>query len=143
MHLLLVLFAFIIPPQNASAGGSPLVSPKADSAKAILYIFTGSDWCSNCKRFEKNVLNDSVFRNTLDRNRIQVQIIDFPQRKKLPEAEVIQNKNIADKFGFSGSFPTFVLAGNQPDKFRTFYFSNESALLFSRELLNELKRLNE
>ncbi len=53
---------------------------------AILYIFTGSDWCVNCKRMERNILQDTLFIMTMNNHHIRVEFLDFPQ-KKMPQSE--------------------------------------------------------
>ena len=109
----------------------------------VLYIFTGSDWCVNCKRFEKKVLNDSVFLKAIADNHVKIKILDFPQRKKLSPETISYNQGISEEFGFNGTFPTLVLSSKSSKKFKTFYYNNENGTAFSKIVLNELKKLNE
>ena len=108
----------------------------------VLYIFIGSDWCADCKRLEKNVLSDSVFISTMKLNKIAIEIIDFPQRKKLSPDVVKHNETIAESYGFQGIFPTLVLSRSK-DKYETLQYKNEAAAEFSEIVLNKLKYLNE
>ncbi len=121
--------------------------PKADNESSqmsapVLYIFVGSDWCADCKRLEKTVLSDSVFISTMKLNKIEVEIIDFPQRKKLSPDVVKHNQTIAELYGFQGIFPTVVLSRSK-DIFETLQYKNEAAIEFSEIVLNKLKYLNE
>jgi thiol-disulfide isomerase/thioredoxin len=113
------------------------------SDTSILYIFTGSDWCANCKRLEKNVLSDSLFLATMASNKIKIERIDFPQRSKQNPETKKYNSNISEKVGFNGAFPTLVIATKDLSKFSTIYYSNEKSGLFTLTILNELKALDE
>ena len=105
--------------------GSPFVKAQqtivADSAftlarekhKMILLIFSGSDWCKECMRFEKKILRDPVFDRFADSNLIVVQA-DFPQSKKLAPQIIKQNENLAERYNPSGLFPLILLL--RPDQ---------------------------
>lgn len=74
-----------------------------------LFIFEGSDWCTNCFRLKKYILSDSVFKAHLKSKSISSEMIDFPQRKKQKKEEVEYNKAIAEKYTFPGVFPYLIL----------------------------------
>lgn len=74
----------------------------------ILLVFSGSDWCSNCIRFNKEVLQDTSF-NQYIANRLILIKADFPQRKKLPDDVVRENERLAEKYNPQGFFPLIVL----------------------------------
>src|SRR4030095_8447735 len=76
--------------------------------KPLLLVFSGSDWCAPCMRFEKNVLEDPVFERFCDSSLIVLQA-DFPQTKKLLEETVQQNEKLAEKYNPKGTFPLIVL----------------------------------
>ncbi len=59
--------------------------------KCILMVFSGSDWCTNCIRLEKNILQDTIFRNFIQSNLLYMNI-DFPQRKK--QSDLLKKQNI-------------------------------------------------
>lgn len=103
-----------------------------------LFVFTGSDWCSNCKIFEKRVLTDSSFNSTLQANKIDLKKIDFPQRKKLNPVEVQYNDSIANVLKFEGSFPGIYIYNNSNKKTYHILYMNESASAFNVELLKML-----
>ncbi len=79
-----------------------------DSAFRLL-IFEGSDWCTNCRRLEQNILTQEVFKKFLTDNEIVLEKVDFPQRKKLEKSVIAYNDSIATKYDFDGAFPTMLL----------------------------------
>ena len=90
------------------------ISPDSSFALAqqkqeqVLLVFSGSDWCAPCMRFEKKVLNDPSFLQFTEGHLIVVKA-DFPQSKKLSPQTVKENEELARKFNPSGSFPLIVL----------------------------------
>ncbi len=82
------------------------------NTKYKLVFFEGSDWCVNCIRFDRNVLSDPYFKYFLEKQDIEIERIDFPQRKKQDEATKTYNASIAEKFDFQGIFPTIILVEN-------------------------------
>ncbi|HYV93329.1 MAG TPA: thioredoxin family protein [Chitinophagales bacterium] len=99
--------------------------------KMVLLIFSGSDWCRQCMRFEKKILSDSTFDQFADDNLVLLQA-DFPQSKKLPPQTVKQNEILAEKYNPAGSFPLIVLL--RPDQKVLAYlnYSNEDSGDFIR-----------
>ena len=78
------------------------------AAHPILLVFSGSDWCQPCVRFEKQVLSDSTFQAYASEH-LTVQKADFPQRKKLEAAEIEENERLAAQYNPEGKFPYVVL----------------------------------
>lgn len=74
-----------------------------------LIIFEGSDWCSNCRRLEKDILSKKEFQEFLRDHNVELKKIDFPQRKKLKKEIIAYNDAIATKYDFDGTFPTMLL----------------------------------
>ncbi len=130
----------------SGAKGGSLNPVKPDSSArptSVMYVFEGSDWCASCLRFKNKVLNDSAFRAALDSAYTRMELLDFPQRKKLTEQTVSYNNEMAEKLGFNGNFPTIVVYSLKNNKFRTLNYRNEEAPEFLQVLLSELKSLNE
>jgi thioredoxin-related protein len=75
--------------------------------KTLLLNFTGSDWCGWCIRLDKEVFSKAEFVEYAASNLVCVKL-DFPRNKKLPEAEVKQNEELAGKYNVEG-FPTILL----------------------------------
>lgn len=110
----------------------------------VLYVFTGSDWCANCRRFERKVLHDSGFITAMNGKKIRIEILDFPQRKKLSDETVAYNRAMSEKLGFKNVFPTIVLYSSVGNgKQRTIYYRNEAGTEFGTMVLDELKHLDE
>lgn len=93
-----------------------------------LLIFQGSDWCSKCIKLEKSILSDSAFTNYLMKNHIELQLIDFPQRKKQDIETKEKNKNLAEKYEFDGLFPTILLVNNNNNKKSKIIFNNQKTV---------------
>ncbi|HXB32794.1 MAG TPA: thioredoxin family protein [Puia sp.] len=78
------------------------------TGKDILLIFSGSDWCIPCIRFEKKILSDSSFQKFAG-ERLVILVADFPQRKRVPDSLRIQYEALAEQFDPSGQFPQIIL----------------------------------
>ncbi|WP_052594043.1 FAD:protein FMN transferase [Aureispira sp. CCB-QB1] len=76
--------------------------------KAILLVFSGSDWCQPCIRFDKNVLQESSFQAYAEEALVVLKC-DFPQRSQLPKDVVQQNEALAERFNPQGEFPKLLL----------------------------------
>ena len=79
---------------------------KAENKK-ILLDFTGSDWCSWCKKLDKEVFSQQAFKDYADKHLVLVEL-DFPRSFQLPEATKKQNDALAKKFNING-YPTIVI----------------------------------
>ena len=108
-------------------------------AEYELVVFEGSDWCSSCRKFEKEILKDSAVISFLETNKIELVKVDFPQRKKLPEDEKIKNQELAEKYQFKGVFPSIILVTN--DKFIELKSSNNNPEEFIEKLNAEMINL--
>lgn len=88
------------------------------------------------------MLRDSGFIRSIAHENIRIEVLDFPQRKKLSDQTVAYNRAMSEKLGFRNVFPTIVLySGN--GKQRTLYYRNEAGTEFGALVLDELKHLNE
>lgn len=110
----------------------------ADQIRFRLIVFEGSDWCPQCRRLEKEILNDSLFLTQLQSHSVFIERIDFPQRKKLSEPTRLYNTTIAEKYAFDGSFPTIILARTDSFRYRKIIYSNQSIANFMAEV-NKVK----
>lgn len=79
-----------------------------EQQKPILLYFSGSDWCVNCIRFDKQIVQDTVFQNFALDN-ILLYNADFPQRKNINPEQLKQNETLAARYNPEGIFPTIVL----------------------------------
>lgn len=87
--------------------------PTDSLSRPVLLVFSGSDWCQPCIRFEKKVLTDEAFRQFAGTH-LTLEKADFPQRKKLPPDQVRRNEQLAAQYNPEGLFPHVVLL--RPDR---------------------------
>ncbi len=83
----------------------------ARERKAILLDFTGSDWCTFCRKFKKEVLDQPEFLGFARTNLVLVEV-DFPERKRQAAALAQANEALKTRFAV-GIFPTFVLLSSE------------------------------
>lgn len=83
----------------------------ARTQKRVLALFTGTDWCPPCQRFEASVAHSPEF---LDYATIQLVLLklDFPRSTPQPEALRAQNHALLARHGIS-AYPTFLLLDAQ------------------------------
>src|SRR5690606_4970412 len=81
--------------------------------RPILLIFSGSDWCAPCIRFDREVLSDTTVRRFVGEHLIMIRA-DFPQRKSLPDDLVERNERLAEHYNPAGEFPRVLLL--KPDQ---------------------------
>ena len=121
---------------------------QADSNKILaenhtykLYIFEGSDWCTNCLRLERQVLSTTTFEKTLGTHAVALEKVDFPQRKKLSKRLISRNDSLATIYEFDGTFPTLVISRVDTLRFAKIQYSNQSASELSEEIITKTKML--
>jgi len=84
------------------------------SNKFLLLDFTGSDWCGWCKKFDKEILSQSQFKDYARENLVLVEL-DFPRaRLQSPELKR-QNQELANQYQVQG-FPTIVVLNGDGQK---------------------------
>ena len=83
-----------------------LAQAKADK-KLVLLDFTGSDWCSWCKKFDKDTLSTEKF-TAYAKTHLELVTVDFPNQKPQSDALKAANAALQTKYGVEG-FPTLVL----------------------------------
>jgi thioredoxin-related protein len=76
------------------------------SNKMVLAFFTGSDWCTWCKKLEREVLSKPEFA-TWSADRFVLLKVDYPRASKQPENVMVQNRELADRYAeFVHGYPT-------------------------------------
>jgi len=84
------------------------------SNKFLLLDFTGSDWCGWCKKFDREILSQSQFKDYARENLVLVEL-DFPRGKPQSTELRKQNQELAQQYQVQG-FPTIVvLNGDGPN----------------------------
>ena len=141
MKILLYIFLLL------SAVNAPCQAyEKADDAFAkskeqrlpVLLIFSGSDWCNPCIRFQNTVLNDHAFKDFAEKSLV-ILIADFPQRKKISAELVKQNEELAEQYNPAGIFPRLVLLRPDRSLISAVDYSNQTAQVFIRDLTKLLE----
>ena len=81
------------------------------SGKPIFAFFTGKEWCSWCKKLERQVLSKEKFINYAKENLVLLEL-DFPRsRRNLPQKQI----ELARKFNIKG-YPTVILMDSSTNK---------------------------
>jgi thioredoxin-related protein len=75
--------------------------------KLLLVDFTGSDWCSWCKKLHEEVFDKDAFKDEAPKHFVLVEL-DFPHEKKLPNDLKAQNDKLAKRYKIHG-YPTVLL----------------------------------
>lgn len=78
--------------------------------KAIILVFSGSDWCGPCIKLDKQIWKSQEFIDYANENYIMVRA-DFPRKKdnKLPEQQQKKNNQLAEKYNPEGYFPLVIV----------------------------------
>ena len=115
----IIFVSFLLAAQMVTAQNSPVhrLNALIDSAnvedKALMLVFSGSDWCAPCINFKANILTNSKFTAFADSS-LLIYIADFPRKKnnKPTKEQEIFNAFLAEKYNKLGYFP-FVLILNE------------------------------
>lgn len=84
------------------------------AAKPMVLLFTGSDWCSWCKKLDQEVLRTPEFADGVGDKFIFV-LLDFPLNTTAPANLTAQNKKLQKEFDIQG-FPTLIILDHQQKK---------------------------
>ena len=82
--------------------------------KRVLMLFTGSDWCVYCIKWDKEVFSKSEFQDYAKTNFVKV-LVDFPNKKPLPKAQQRANDSLLDKFDVD-EYPCVVVLDSKAKK---------------------------
>ena len=106
--------------------------------KPVFLIFSGSDWCLPCIKFEKEILSSSEFQEFAKKELIVLKA-DFPQRKEQDKSLVEQNEALAESYNPQGYFPHLVLLDKDGKVLTRFNFVNQTVADFIKEFKPFLK----
>ena len=81
------------------------------SDRLVFLFFTGSNWCTWCKRFEAEIIETPAFKAYAAQKLVMVKL-DFPRGVQQPEALVSQNRALSKRYRIDG-YPTIVLLGSR------------------------------
>ena len=91
------------------------------SNKPILMLFTGSDWCPYCIKWEKEAFSKPEFQNYAKSNLVLL-LVDFPEKKKLPKAQAKANDALLEKYKIE-EYPTVVMLNSKAKKVGSFNYT--------------------
>lgn len=110
---IIALFTCLISPGSARALGvwhrdyaAALSEAKADG-KAMLIVFTGTDWIEICGKFYAEILSQPDFINAVS-DKFALLKLEYPKDGNLPRAEAMQKAMLRDAYRIRG-FPMAVL----------------------------------
>ena len=81
-----------------------------ESGKAVVVVFSGSDWCAPCIKIEREIWSDSEFQRLAPEAFVFYRA-DFPRKKenRLPEELAALNGELAERYNSRGAFPLVVV----------------------------------
>lgn len=124
--------------QNWGKNYSTVLANAKKSNKPIFILFTGSDWCTPCMLFYRDVFDKDDFKKFAKEN-LELLAIDFPKGYLLPIEQEKHNREMADKFKIDG-FPTVVLLGNDEKEIARFGFEKKIGQEFNNYVTEKLKK---
>lgn len=124
------IFASVICHAQVLSNANEAFTLAAKTNKPVLLVFSGSDWCQQCIRFDKTVLSDSIFQQ----EKFIVLKADFPQRKKSDPELLKQNELLAEAYNPKGLFPHIVLLRSDKAVISVLNYYQQSASQFIKEL---------
>lgn len=74
--------------------------------KLVLIDFTGSDWCSWCKKLDQETFSKQKFTDYAEKNLVLVQL-DYPMNKPQTDELKAANAALAKKYNIEG-YPTLI-----------------------------------
>lgn len=77
------------------------------SGKAVIMLFTGSDWCPPCKAQEKEIFGSAEFKAWAKEHAVLVEL-DFPRAKAQSDEQKKHNAELKEKYAPRG-FPTVLV----------------------------------
>jgi len=83
----------------------------ASRDRQVFLFFTGSNWCTWCKRFEAEIIETPAFKAYAAQKLVMVKL-DFPRGVQQPEGLVSQNRALSKRYRIDG-YPTIVLLGSR------------------------------
>lgn len=110
---LCLLISASTPSPNWMTDYDQAVAKAQQADKAILMVFSGSDWCRPCIQLEQEVFETDTFKALSNAHFVLLKV-DFPRAKKnrLSKEQTAQNAQLAEKYNPQGAFPLSVILSN-------------------------------
>jgi protein disulfide-isomerase len=100
--------------------------------RPVLLNFTGSDWCTWCNEFKKEVFDQKLFLEFAKKNLVLLEV-DFPSRKSQPANVVSQNQALDKRFNIR-RYPTMILIDEKGNEMAKNYYQRGGAEEYVRYL---------
>lgn len=112
----------------------------SSEGKAVLAVFTGSDWCPYCIQLEKNYFSKPEFTEAVE-NDLVLLFIDIPRNKsKLDIKAASLNPQLVEKYGVPG-FPTVLFLDGEGNLLgQAQSYDNMPPAAWGRYLVEEARR---
>lgn len=136
-YIAALLWAFNASGQAFEKADDAFAKSKAQKLP-VLIVFSGSDWCNPCIRFQNTILIDHAFADFAEKTLVILNA-DFPQRKKLSNELVKQNDTLAEQYNPAGIFPRLVLLRPDRSLISTIAYNNQTAQVFIVQLTKLLE----
>ncbi len=106
---LLLLISNLLFSQNWQANYQKAEEQARTEQKAMVVVFSGSDWCAPCIKLDRAVWQSDAFAKASENWVIYK--ADFPKKKQnqLPNELKAQNEKLAEKYNPNGIFPLVVM----------------------------------
>lgn len=106
---LLLLISNLLFSQNWQANYQKAEEQARAEQKAMIVVFSGSDWCAPCIKLDRTVWQSESFAKASENWVIYK--ADFPKKKQnqLPNELKAQNEKLAEKYNPNGIFPLVVM----------------------------------
>ena len=100
--------------------------------KRLVMLFTGSDWCAYCIKWEKEVFSTTHFQDYAKANLVLL-MVDFPEKKPLPKPQKKANDALFDKYKIE-MYPTVVVLDSKGKKTKSFNYTEGGPQAFLGKL---------
>lgn len=138
--LLFLLLGSLGYSQNWKTDFEEAKNQAAKENKNILLVFSGSDWCTPCMKLDNVVWKSDAFILESEKSWV-IYKADFPKKKanQLSPEQSERNKNLAEKYNRSGSFPLVILLDKSAKVIGMTGFKNVSATEYI-QLIHSLEK---
>ena len=118
LKIYLVLFPLIF---SGDIFFSQSLEQSIEEEKEILLVFSGSDWCTFCIRFNDLILENEKSGKAIGDKYI-IHVADFPKRKKLSKIKISENEWRAESYNPKGTFPKIVIIDPISQDYKTIIY---------------------
>lgn len=113
----------------------PAIAEAKSEEKAILMVFSGSDWCKPCIRLKEEVFEQASFA-TSTQGKFSLLKVDFPRRRKnkLSQEVLDYRASLAERYNPKGYFPWVLILDKEGKKIREIEYKGGGLTSFLQQL---------